>query len=162
MTWPTASSQLAVHSLKETLFTTGTLTASKVKHGRPHGQWIRGRIRSQTGANCILDTGTGLLRVNQSKLRKAHDDWSDIDAPLDDEAVGNSHQLPEPLWLAEAENEVDIQELYSGSTHLSSACENTCLRVGPPIDLRQGFDITSQVGQQRAWSQITRQRPRAL
>ena len=33
----------------------------------------------------ILDTGTQLLRVNPSKLRKAHADWADVDVPLEEE-----------------------------------------------------------------------------
>ena len=62
--------------------------------------------------------------------------------------------------MAEAENEVDIQELYAGSMHLSSVCATTGRRVSLPLDLRQDFDFNSQAGQQRAWAQLTKQCPR--
>ena len=95
-----------------------------------------------------MDTGTGLLRVNQSKLCKAYDDWYDMDVPLEDEAVGDSHHLSGACLLAEAEHGDDIQELCVGPMHLSSACATTCLRVARPLDLCQEFDLNSQPGQQ--------------
>ena len=43
---------------------------------------------------------------------------------------------------------------------MSSACATTCLRVAPPLDLSQYFDLNSQAGQQRAWALLTKQCPR--
>ena len=113
---------------------------SKINHGKAHGQWLKGRISSQSGAICIIDIGTSLLRVNQSKLRKAHGDWSDVDVPLEEEAIVDLQTLSSSLWLAQSQGKCDVQEFYSGSMHLSSACANTALTLAPPIDLR--LDLT--------------------
>ena len=43
---------------------------SKIKHGVTSGRWHKARVLSQEGAICVIDTGTTVLRVNQSKLRK--------------------------------------------------------------------------------------------
>ena len=43
---------------------------SKIKHGTTSGRWYKARILSQEGAICVIDTGSTVLRVNQSKLRK--------------------------------------------------------------------------------------------
>ena len=43
---------------------------SKIKHGATSGRWFKARVLSQEGAICAIDTGTHVLRVNQSKLRK--------------------------------------------------------------------------------------------
>ena len=46
------------------------------------GKWIRGKVVGQEGAICIIDIGTAIVRVNQSTLRKDHDDWHDVPVPL--------------------------------------------------------------------------------
>ena len=66
---------------------------------------------------CILDTGTQLLRLNQSKLRKAPDDWADVEVPLEEEPPSEV-SLAETFWLAENEN-VDVMEFYTSSMRLS-------------------------------------------
>ena len=43
---------------------------SKIKHGVNSGRWYKAGVVSQEGAICVIDTGTTVLRVNQSKLRK--------------------------------------------------------------------------------------------
>ena len=86
---------------------------------------------------CILDTGTQLLRLNQSKLRKAPDDWADVEVPLEEEPPSGV-SLAETFWLAENEN-VDVMEFYTSSMKLSSAFANTTAKVGPPVDLRLDF-----------------------
>ena len=43
---------------------------SKINHGVTSGRWFKARVLSQEGAICVIDTGTIVLRVNQSKLRK--------------------------------------------------------------------------------------------
>ena len=80
---------------------------------------------------CILDTGTQLLRANQSKLRKAPESWADVDIPLEEEQPSGV-SLAETFWLAENDN-VDILEFYTGSMHLSSAFANTAAKVAPPL-----------------------------
>ena len=58
---------------------------NKIKHGVAARKWIRGKIIGQEGAICIIDTGTAIIRVNQSKLRKDHDDWHDVPVPIAEE-----------------------------------------------------------------------------
>ena len=43
---------------------------SKLKHGATSGRWFKARMLSPERAICVIDTGTTVLRVNQSKLRK--------------------------------------------------------------------------------------------
>ena len=43
---------------------------NKLKHGVTSGRWFKATVLSQEGAICAIDTGTTVLRVNQSKLRK--------------------------------------------------------------------------------------------
>ena len=43
---------------------------SKIKHGTTSGRWFKARVLYQEGAICVIDTGTTVLRVNQSNLRK--------------------------------------------------------------------------------------------
>jgi hypothetical protein len=43
---------------------------SKIKQGTMSGRWCKARVLSQEGALCVIDTGTTVLRVNQSKLRQ--------------------------------------------------------------------------------------------
>jgi len=52
-----------------------------------------------------------------------------------------------------------VQELFSGSARVSSACADNGLRVAAPIDLRTGFDLAAREGQKRAWNQIEEQQP---
>ena len=136
---------------------------SKIKHGKAHGRWIRGKIVGQEGAICIIDPGTALPSVNQSKLRKDHDDWQDAPIPLEEEAAEEqSASLSETLWLATSHGKLYFQELFSGSAHASSACADAGLRTGSPIDLRTGFDLNTQAGQKKAWKQITQQQPTVI
>ena len=43
---------------------------SKIKHGVTSGRWFKERVLSPDGAICVIDTGTTVRWVNQSKLRK--------------------------------------------------------------------------------------------
>ena len=46
---------------------------SKIKHGVTSGRWYKARVLSQEGAICVIDTGTTVLRVNRSKVRKENE-----------------------------------------------------------------------------------------
>ena len=85
---------------------------SKLKHGKAYGKWVRGTVRSQTGAICILDTGTSLIRVNQSKLRRDHDDWHDVLIPPGEEAEEEQASLAESFWLSTTKGKLDFQEMF--------------------------------------------------
>ena len=73
----------------------------------------RARVISQDGAICIIDTGTTLLRLDQSKLRNAKDDWADVEVTVEDESFPNHFKL-----YTSNVSLVDIQRLYD--VHLIS------------------------------------------
>ena len=65
----------------------GTLTNKEMKYFYWHqdsskfkdkGKWIRGKVLSQEGAMVHLHTNKAVIRVNQSKVRRDHDEWHDV------------------------------------------------------------------------------------
>ena len=132
------------------LLVTSSITGKQIHPSlsmeKAYGKWIRGTVTSQTGAICILDTGTSIIRVNQSKLRKDHDDWHDVPIPLDEAADEDQASLAGSFWLATPSGKLDFQEMCSGSARSSSACADEGLKTGSPIDLRTGFDLNVQEG----------------
>lgn len=41
-------------------------------------RWVRGTVISQEGAMVNVNMGNTILRVNQSKVRRDHDEWHDV------------------------------------------------------------------------------------
>ena len=192
---------------------------------KPGGVWVRAKVIRQQGAIVALDTGKEVVRVNQSWIRKDHDEWHDVpdvDAPSPDavpgperasrrktgissqeegstpapatppapteppaspgaiprkrltlaKAQGQKPQLeasPVPrewydavedcFWQAQLAGKIDVLELFAGSAHASKACATHGLCVGPPVDLRTGFDLNKRTGQEKAWKIIMDQKP---
>ena len=48
---------------------------------KSEGVWMRGTVVSQEGAMVLVQLPTVLLRVNQSKVRRDHDEWHDVQIP---------------------------------------------------------------------------------
>jgi hypothetical protein len=46
------------------------------------GRWVRGKVLVQTGAMVTIETTTGVVKVNETKVRKDHDEWHDVPTPL--------------------------------------------------------------------------------
>ena len=42
------------------------------------GKWIRGKVLSQEGAMVHLPTNKAVIRVNNQKVRRDHDEWHDV------------------------------------------------------------------------------------
>ena len=42
------------------------------------GRWVRATILGQEGAMVQANTGKAVIRVNQSKVRRDHDEWHDV------------------------------------------------------------------------------------
>ncbi len=42
------------------------------------GKWIRGKARSQEGAMVHIHTDKAVIRINQSKVSRDHDEWDDV------------------------------------------------------------------------------------
>ena len=54
------------------------------------GRWVRATVLGQEGAMVQANTGKAVVRVNQSKVRRDHDEWHDVSIPaLDDENPEN-------------------------------------------------------------------------
>ena len=75
------------------------------------------------------------------------------------ERLGLSPVLDPAMWVVETQGKLDFLKLFSGSAHASAACADAGLVVGPPVDLKTGFDLNTKAGQQKAWDIIVRQRP---
>ena len=45
---------------------------------KSEGVWMRGTVVSHEGAMVLVQLPTVLLRVNQSKVRRDHDEWHDV------------------------------------------------------------------------------------
>ena len=54
------------------------------------GKWIRGKVLSQEGAMVHIHTDKAVVRVNQSKVRRDHDEWHDVSIPNLDEKKGRN------------------------------------------------------------------------
>lgn len=87
----------------------------------------------------IVDTGTVIGMINQTKLRKDFDDMAKIDVPLKAEQAESREQTEsckasEPsaqplsasyfdlLWLPITRSKIDFQQLYYVSSWISAAC----------------------------------------
>ena len=92
------------------------------------GAWIKGKIVGFSGSMAIIDTGTVIVRVNQTKLRKDYDKMADVPVPLkdekSDESSSSSEYFPidylDRLWLPITQSKTDFQQLYYSSSWLSS------------------------------------------
>ena len=58
---------------------------NKIKHGTREGRWIKAKVIGVNGSMIGIDLGNRIIRVNESKLRKDHDHFGDINVPLDTE-----------------------------------------------------------------------------
>ena len=57
--------------------------SSKIKRGQEDGSWIKAKVIGVEGSMVGIDLGNRIIRVNESKLRKDHDHFRDINVPLD-------------------------------------------------------------------------------
>ncbi len=51
---------------------------SKIK---TKGEWIRGKVLSHSGPMVLIETPKQVVRVNQSKVKRDHDEWHDVKLP---------------------------------------------------------------------------------
>ena len=121
---------------------------SKIKAG----EWIRATVVSQKGPMLCLDTGSTVLRVNQSLVRQDQDVWHDVLVPLDENPVSG---YVDPDWFKGKDTKCDVLELYSCSARTSEASASTSeLVVATPVDLTQP-EATSA-----AWTSLNAARPK--
>ena len=127
---------------------------SKIKQGKKGGSWLRVTIVEIAGSMATINTGTGILQVNATKLRRPYE-------KIDFEAATDSRERADvPVyWQCQIDGPLDFLELFSESTRLSSACATAGLRTGSPVDLRKGCAIYTEKGRQQVWDTIQKQKP---
>ena len=123
-----------------------------MKHGTMSGRWCKARVLSQEGAICVIDTGTTVLRVNQSKLRQEKGAWNETavspdnpqppppsdsvprerpDVPREramDQLPGQG--APEVYWIVPRGVRTDAMELSNGSGSFLAVRTQHGLRTG--------------------------------
>ena len=147
---------------------------SKIKGGIKKGQWIRATVVNQVGSGSmvIIDLGTRIIKVNQSLLRKDFDPHRHTDVPLSGvpeiEHLPNTAEAEEvssfahSLWQSTTTGKTDVQELFAETARVSQCAAASGLRVGPPVDLRNGFDLGTRKGQAYAMNIILKQEPEVV
>ena len=101
-----------------------------------------------------LDTGSTVLRVNQSLVRQDQDAWHDVLVPLDENPVSG---YVDPDWFKGKDTRCDVLELYTCSARTSEAAASASeLVVATPVDLTQP-EATSA-----AWTSLNAARPKVV
>jgi hypothetical protein len=130
---------------------------SRTKQEPMSGRWYKARVLSHEGAICVIDTGTTVLRVNQSKLRQENGAWNDValspDSPplpppydsvprerLDVPRERAMDQLPgqgapEVFWHFLHGVRTDVMELSNGSGSFLAVRNQRGLRTGSCLTL---------------------------
>ena len=110
---------------------------NKIKHGTREGRWIKAKVIGVSGSMIGIDLGNRIIRVNESKLRKDHDHFGDINVPLnvepsaqvdseppDDASASTvpdgSASLAHALWQVVPQGKVHLLELFAGSARVSN------------------------------------------
>ena len=73
----------------------------RIKQGTTSGRWYKARVLSQEGAICVIDIGTTVLRVSQSKLRQEKGAWNDA-------ASSPDHPQPPPPSASAPRERLDL------------------------------------------------------
>jgi len=158
---------------------------NKIKNGQREGKWTKAKVIGVDGSMIGIDLGNRIIRVNESKLRKDHDHFGDINVPLepDVQPPSDSAQVDPPpglqpsddasstlvpdgsvsfahvLWQVLTKGKINVLELFAGSARVSQCCAQEGMTVGQPVDLRTGFDLNTSHGQRMAIQLITDQKP---
>ena len=142
------------------------------------GKWIRGKVLSQEGAMVHLHTNKAVIRVNQSKVRRDHDEWHDVSIPNLDETKEEikdegdlkreDHNLlcegclgEEAFWFYD-DQKCDVLELFGSSSGYSWMMARKGVKVGQPIDHKHGSNLNTAYGQAEAWKKIMKMDPEII
>ena len=142
-------------------------------------KWVRGTVISQEGSMVNAHVDNSVLRVNQSKIRRDHDEWHDVAVPgldnpdpvalaLEDEdqygpsiAGGDFAKAyfgEQTHWFCQT-GKCDVVELFSSNTGLSWYMSRMHMEVGEPIDHKHGWSFNSKTKQYQVWNQLERLDP---
>ena len=118
------------------------------------------------------NTGKAVVRVNQSKVRRDHDEWHDVSIPaLDDENPENlreDHELYVDAEFGEQsfffcnDDHPDVVELLHGNSGLSWFLSKNGVRVASPMDFKAGYNFSTLKGQDAIWQQLERLQPHCV
>ena len=142
------------------------------------GKWIRGKVLSQEGAMVHLHTNKAVIRVNQSKVRRDHDEWHDVSIPNLDEAKEENkdegdlkredHNLlcegclgEQAFWFYD-DQKCDVLELFGSSSGYSWMMARKGVKVGQRIDHKHGSNLNTAYGQAEAWKKIMKMDPEII
>ena len=154
---------------------------SKIKaDGSRYGSWIRAKVISLQGSMVGIDLGTRILKVNISKLRR--DDTISPSSPgieleppqlsrlnskttvnladaFPEDCSEDGVPFTEALWNCVNRGKIHVLEIFAGSARLSQCCALYGMRVGTPIDIRNGFDLSTSKGRQMVSKIVKEQEP---
>ena len=142
------------------------------------GKWIRGKVLSQEGAMVHLHANKAVIRVNQSKVRRDHDEWHDVSIPNLDETKEEikdegdlkreDHNLlcegclgEQAFWFYD-DQKCDVLELFGSSSGYSWMMARKGVKVGQPIDHKHGSNLNTAYGQAEAWKKIMKMDPEII
>ena len=143
------------------------------------GKWIRGKVLSQEGAMVHIHTDKAVVRVNQSKVRRDHDEWHDVSIPNldekkeeikgdDEEMKREDHNLmcegclgEQAFWFYD-DQKCDVLELFGSSSGFSWMMARKGTKVGQPIDHKHGSNLNTAYGQAEAWKKIKKMDPELI
>ena len=124
----------------------------------------RGTVISQEGSMVNVHIDNNVAHVNQSKIRRDHDEWHDVAVPgLDNPdpvplAVEDEEQYEPSIaegdyaaayfgeqthWFCQT-GKCDVVELFNSNTGLSWCMSRMNMKVGEPIDHKLGWSFQQQ------------------
>ena len=140
-------------------------------------RWIRGTVISQEGAMVNVHVHNSVMRVNQSKVRRDHDEWHDVAVPgldtsepvplaVEDEddyepdiaEYAEAYLGEQAHWFCQT-GKCDVVELFSSNTGLSWHMARLNMKVGEPIDHKHGWSFNSKRKQNQVWKQLEKLDP---
>ena len=132
-------------------------------------RWIRGTVISQEGSMVNVHVDNAVLRVNQSKIRRDHDEWHDVavsgldnpdPVPLAaaDEGIAEgdyaeAYFVEQAHWFCQT-GKCDVVELCSSNTGLSWMMSRMNMKVGEPIHHKHGWTFNSKTKLYQAWNHL--------
>ena len=134
---------------------------------------------SQEGAMVHIHTDKALVRINQSKVRRDHDEWHDVSiSSLDerkeeikedeDDAKREDHNLlcegcsgEQSLWFYD-DQKCDVLELFGSSSGFSWMMARKGIKVGRPIGHKHGSNLNTAYGHAEAWKKIKKMDPELI
>ena len=119
-----------------------------------------------------------MTRVNQSKVRRDHDEWHDVSIPNLDEAkeeIKDEGELKredrnllcegclgeQAFWFYD-DQKCDVLELFGSSSGYSWMMARKGIKVGQPLDHKHGSNLNTAYGRAEAWKKIMKMDPEIL